>query len=105
MTNHDKIVSAIQNKQRMVLLYKDAGDSAPVERTFDAWVFGEALLASGEKQPMIGGFFVGDHVARIRMDRVHDVKMLLNEAANPPTTPTNVSNKRWQWENVYAEWK
>ena len=89
----------------MVILYKDANDGEPVERTFDAWTYGEALLAGGTKQPMVGGMFVGEHVARIKFDRITDVKAVLTEASDAPMVPkTTGTNKSWTWETVYASW-
>lgn len=105
MTLDEKIRNAIVNHQRMVILYKDANDDAPVERTFDAWTYGEALLAGGTRQPMIGGKFVGEHVARIKFDRIADVKAILTETSEAPMVPASASsNKGWTWETVYASW-
>lgn len=105
MTLDEQIRNAIVNHQRMVILYKDANDDTAVERTFDAWTYGEALLASGTKQPMIGGKFVGEHVARIKFDRIESVKALLTESSEAPVvSATPGSKKGWTWETVYASW-
>lgn len=104
MTLDEQIRNAIVNHQRMVILYKDANDDAPVERTFDAWTYGEALLATGTKQAMIGGKFVGEHVARIKFDRISSVKAVLTESSEGPVAPQPGSKKSWNWETVYAQW-
>ncbi|MNK64651.1 hypothetical protein D3C87_839200 [compost metagenome] len=104
MTVDEQIINAINNHQRMVILYKDANDDVAVERTFDAWTYGEALLATGTKQPMIGGKFVGEHVARIKFDRIESVKAVLTESAEAPIASTPGSKKGWTWETVYASW-
>ncbi len=104
MTLDEQIRNAINNRQRMVILYKDANDDVAVERTFDAWTYGEALLASGTKQPMIGGKFVGEHVARIKFERIESVKSVLTESSQGPDPILLGSKRSWNWETVYASW-
>jgi predicted DNA-binding transcriptional regulator YafY len=98
------LVNAINNRQRVVLMYKDANDSAPVARTFDPWVYGTALLADGKKQEIVGGKIVGEHVARLRLDRVVEVKAILTESSEGPAPAANNSNKAWTWETEFARW-
>lgn len=102
MSVQNEISNAIKNRQRVEILYKKAGEE-PKQRYFDPWICGEALLADGKK-PMVGGYFVGEHVARIPLDRIVEVKALLTEAIAPVGSTTGNDNRSWQWETIYAEW-